>query len=68
MRTFRSRLLLGAGLSCALAVDGAGTQTVPQHSQQCYRYRDEPPDSCSICRDYCLGPGYVCCGIIAYPT
>ncbi len=68
MDRIRSRLLFGAVLCCALMAEDAGTQKVPQYSQQCYRYRDEPPDTCSICRDQCLGSGFVCCGIIAYPT
>lgn len=57
MEKRRLRLLFGAALCCTLMAEGAGTQTVPQYSQQCYRYRDEPPDTCSICKDHCLGTG-----------
>lgn len=64
----RPRFVLGVLLGLMLTAGGAGTQTVPQDPQQCYRYIDEPPDACSICKDRCLGKGYMCCGIIVLPS
>ncbi len=64
----RLRFVFAVLVGLVLTAGWAGTQTVPQDPQQCYRYVDEPPDACSICKDRCLGKGYMCCGIIVLPS